>query len=372
MDPIDVGLREVAGRVVDSRREGLEDVDVYVSVSGSPGVDSPDARTDDEGYFSASFLHAGGGVNVRARRSTEGMSASLWDVDPEDPSSTDLTIEFPSGDLSLLLQDEKTGQAVPDARVEFVIERQGLTSYVTRVSSPTGMVTVADLGAVKFEAEIRARGYETATVAAALRAGDTEVRQVRLRRSGKARARVLRPGGSAIQGATVAGPISRSIGYGEPPRVLTDSEGEFEIEAPAIGGGIFAIWSSGYRVTFVHLGAESDGRRVVLLERGLDTVLELVESDGSPIRGANVLISPGSIPLLAAGEFVEMAIEGCGARLPRTNREGQTALGGCLAPGDYQVGVRRIRGTQLVDDPVGAFTVPSPPVVRLMAPERSK
>jgi len=362
-----VTSESVAGRVEDREGIGLPGVQVVVAPPGGSRRPQAEAMTDEDGRFSLAFLHGGGPVLVSASLDLAPVPQSL-EIDPRSQEAGDLRIVLPMAEVSLLVVDAETEAPIEGAQFDGTYSGEsGAQPNVNLLSDGSGRIRLAGLDLVgEVSGLVKAERYATSDpVSVLIRDGaPTGPTTVRLLKASVVTGRVLSAAGP-VRGATVTGPLelARHDDASPPLVVTTDTNGRFRMEVAPESTVTLAVWAPGYRLALTRARAAEE-TDVSLMPRGSDSVFELVNEEGRPVKGVSPSIDWQGVPIPS---FVwGSAASASGCAYDTSGMEGTLLFGGCLGPGEYTLHVRFIRDGRFVERPAGRFTSPAPPVSRFV------
>lgn len=359
-----IGEILVAGQVVDGAGEGAPAQVAIMPAKRMEGVKPLVVQTDEEGRFDGTLPWIGGVLRLSAFASESTMPADV-EVDPDREQTTALRLKLPGATVEVVCVDDRSGKAIPKALLDDLVlssSTAGTHFPNSREADDDGRVRLTRLHGGRLKFIVSAPGYAKAEAEVEVPEDRSVKHEVRLRKEGRLEGTVVGSTGQPIPGATVTGPlIGASVDLSR--NTTTGSDGRFVLDVPG-GSVILAAWATGYRLSFATVSTEAGDARLMLEQRGPDSLIELRGRGGEPPP-------TGSWPAIWYGAtrvpsiVVEEAFAAGGCRFPATRRDGTVMLGGCLAAGRYGLGLTTLGGSEI---PPGELTVPGPPITRVELP----
>lgn len=366
---LELSRETLFGRVENEDELAVPDAGIGISRSVVRERPAPATRSDDHGQFSVEFLHAGGPVILWTVPGA-GYVQTAVEVDPRATGGGEIVLRTGTGCTLFRVVDARTGEAIPDARLELSGQlREGTEGAMSEVSSKEeGEVRFCNIAEGTHDLTVEARRYDRSRRKVDYgRARPTKV-EIRLRRAGLLQGTVFGASGAPLAGARLVGPLQLGVpedGRMKPAR--SEQDGSFEMDLPDDGSpSLVAIFAPGHRLALRWLKPGPDRVPVALYASGPDGYLTLRFADSSPVGRAFLILGKDGVAI-PQGVSEQAAADG-GCSIEPTTPLGTARFGGCLEPGAYSLTATVLRPDGFKDVAFGTVPFPQPPESVLYAP----
>ncbi len=323
--PLEITLsraRLLQGRVVSTDGTPLEGIDVAVNADVAF---SAKAVSGIGGDFEIEVAAAGRYV-LMAFDAATGRRASI----PVEVPGPLVTIELPATRrVAGRVVDGDTGKGVAGARISPEMVGRSSEFYDFDETDLDGVFSFEAFEVGRYLVNVAAEGYlppEPVEVSVGPAAATEEI-TVTVFRGVRAGGRVRDDNGDPVEGAQVRAVRVSDLGEEITLRGETDSDGIFDIGGLASGAVEISVRTEGYVPAHRTLELEGDVLDLVIeLDRGEALSGRVLDSDGSPLPGADVVAEAGGEP----GQYLR----------DRADEDGVFALDG-MSPGPWEIRATR-------------------------------
>jgi len=325
--------REVLGRVVNSRGNGVRNAELWLSYPERPELQRHIGSSAADGSFQLTDVDPRSWLGARDRRRQPSDLVSMVQTPDEEPLVLRLTPSFwqITGIVSGPLGEQVAGASIRTVDLgDMLRSRTDLSGRSYRFASlgealtdSEGAFELRGLPAREFDVVVTADGYAPLRQRARAVGQKKPVLEKFVLQSGSPLSGRVLSAGAPVAGAIVHAVFQRGIA---PRHARTDESGRYSLEHMPLGYvHLYAEMAQhGWARTDLELQAGTDHEWDAHLDRSSEITGVVLDTTGAPLVGWDVVVEATPIELR-----FDHGADRLGLRRARTDEEGHFSIGGC-------------------------------------------